>query len=629
MAGKENDMQEVKSPKKPFLYYCLIVATIMVLLNSLVFPNVLEHSVKEVDYNTFMKMTENKEIGKVNIDSGEIIFTDKSEEKMYKTGVMDDPGLVDRLYDSGADFSSKITEEMSPILYFLLSYILPIAIFIMLGRWLSKKMMSKMNGGANPMNSMMFGGGKSNAKIYVKSSNGIKFSDVAGEDEAKELLSEIVDYLHDPDKYREMGAAMPKGALLVGPPGTGKTLLAKAVAGEANVPFFSISGSEFVEMFVGMGAAKVRDLFQQANEKAPCIVFIDEIDAIGKKRNGNMGGNDEREQTLNQLLTEMDGFDGTKGVVILAATNQPDSLDPALLRPGRFDRRIPVELPDLKGREEILRVHGKKIRLSDNVDFAAVARTAAGASGAELANIVNEAALRAVRRGSKVTMQEDLEESVETVIAGYQKKNRILSTKEKLTVAYHEIGHALVAAKQTDSAPVQKITIIPRTSGALGYTMQVDEGEHFLMTKSELLNKITTFTGGRAAEELVFKEVTTGASNDIEQATKLARAMLTQFGMSDEFDMVAMETIQNQYLGGDASLTCSPETQTKIDSKVVEIVREAHTKALQILKENETKLHELARYLYENETITGEEFMQILQRQNIDSKEPALEVTEE
>ena len=622
-------MQEVKSPKKPFLYYCLIVATIMVLLNSLVFPNVLEHSVKEVDYNTFMKMTENKEIGKVNIDSGEIIFTDKSEEKMYKTGVMDDPGLVDRLYDSGADFSSKITEEMSPILYFLLSYILPIAIFIMLGRWLSKKMMSKMNGGANPMNSMMFGGGKSNAKIYVKSSNGIKFSDVAGEDEAKELLSEIVDYLHDPDKYREMGAAMPKGALLVGPPGTGKTLLAKAVAGEANVPFFSISGSEFVEMFVGMGAAKVRDLFQQANEKAPCIVFIDEIDAIGKKRNGNMGGNDEREQTLNQLLTEMDGFDGTKGVVILAATNQPDSLDPALLRPGRFDRRIPVELPDLKGREEILRVHGKKIRLSDNVDFAAVARTAAGASGAELANIVNEAALRAVRRGSKVTMQEDLEESVETVIAGYQKKNRILSTKEKLTVAYHEIGHALVAAKQTDSAPVQKIAIIPRTSGALGYTMQVDEGEHFLMTKSELLNKITTFTGGRAAEELVFKEVTTGASNDIEQATKLARAMLTQFGMSDEFDMVAMETIQNQYLGGDASLTCSPETQTKIDSKVVEIVREAHTKALQILKENETKLHELAKYLYENETITGEEFMQILQRQDIDSKEPALEVTEE
>lgn len=605
-------MQEVKSPKKPFLYYCLIVATIMVLLNSLVFPNVLKHSVKEVDYNTFMKMTENKEIGKVNIDSGEIIFTDKSEEKMYKTGVMDDPGLVDRLYDSGADFSSKITEEMSPILYFLLSYILPIAIFIMLGRWLSKKMMSKMNGGANPMNSMMFGGGKSNAKIYVKSSNGIKFSDVAGEDEAKELLSEIVDYLHDPDKYREMGAAMPKGALLVGPPGTGKTLLAKAVAGEANVPFFSISGSEFVEMFVGMGAAKVRDLFQQANEKAPCIVFIDEIDAIGKKRNGNIGGNDEREQTLNQLLTEMDGFDGTKGVVILAATNQPDSLDPALLRPGRFDRRIPVELPDLKGREEILRVHGKKIRLSDNVDFAAVARTAAGASGAELANIVNEAALRAVRRGSKVTMQEDLEESVETVIAGYQKKNRILSTKEKLTVAYHEIGHALVAAKQTDSAPVQKITIIPRTSGALGYTMQVDEGEHFLMTKSELLNKITTFTGGRAAEELVFKEVTTGASNDIEQATKLARAMITRYGMSDDFDMVALETVTNQYLGGDASLACSAETQTRIDQQVVALVKREHQKALNILRENRTKLDELANFLYEKETITGEEFMGIL-----------------
>lgn len=608
-------MQEVKSPKKPFLYYCLIVATIMVLLNSLVFPNVLEHSVKEVDYNTFMKMTENKEIGKVNIDSGEIIFTDKSEEKMYKTGVMDDPGLVDRLYDSGADFSSKITEEMSPILYFLLSYILPIAIFIMLGRWLSKKMMSKMNGGANPMNSMMFGGGKSNAKIYVKSSNGIKFSDVAGEDEAKELLSEIVDYLHDPDKYREMGAAMPKGALLVGPPGTGKTLLAKAVAGEANVPFFSISGSEFVEMFVGMGAAKVRDLFQQANEKAPCIVFIDEIDAIGKKRNGNMGGNDEREQTLNQLLTEMDGFDGTKGVVILAATNQPDSLDPALLRPGRFDRRIPVELPDLKGREEILRVHGKKIRLSDNVDFAAVARTAAGASGAELANIVNEAALRAVRRGSKVTMQEDLEESVETVIAGYQKKNRILSTKEKLTVAYHEIGHALVAAKQTDSAPVQKITIIPRTSGALGYTMQVDEGEHFLMTKSELLNKITTFTGGRAAEELVFKEVTTGASNDIEQATRIARAMVTRYGMTDEFDMVAMETVTNQYLGGDTSLACAPETAKRIDEQVVGIVKGQHAKALDILRENEGKLHEIAAYLLEKETITGEEFMEIFNKE--------------
>ena len=607
-------MQEVKSPKKPFLYYCLIVATIMVLLNSLVFPNVLEHSVKEVDYNTFMKMTENKEIGKVNIDSGEIVFTDKSEEKMYKTGVMDDPGLVDRLYDSGADFSSKITEEMSPILYFLLSYILPIAIFIMLGRWLSKKMMSKMNGGANPMNSMMFGGGKSNAKIYVKSSNGIKFSDVAGEDEAKELLSEIVDYLHDPDKYREMGAAMPKGALLVGPPGTGKTLLAKAVAGEANVPFFSISGSEFVEMFVGMGAAKVRDLFQQANEKAPCIVFIDEIDAIGKKRNGNMGGNDEREQTLNQLLTEMDGFDGTKGVVILAATNQPDSLDPALLRPGRFDRRIPVELPDLKGREEILRVHGKKIRLSDNVDFAAVARTAAGASGAELANIVNEAALRAVRRGSKVTMQEDLEESVETVIAGYQKKNRILSTKEKLTVAYHEIGHALVAAKQTDSAPVQKITIIPRTSGALGYTMQVDEGEHNLMSKDELLNKVATLTGGRAAEELIFGSITTGASNDIEQATKLTRSMITRYGMSRKFDMVALETVTNQYLSGDTALACSAETAAKIDEEVIATVKTAHEKAIGILQNNMDALHRLAHFLLEKETITGEEFMDLLHK---------------
>ena len=614
-------MQEVKSPKKPFLYYCLIVATIMVLLNSLVFPNVLKHSVKEVDYNTFMKMTENKEIGKVNIDSGEIIFTDKSEEKMYKTGVMDDPGLVDRLYDSGADFSSKITEEMSPILYFLLSYILPIAIFIMLGRWLSKKMMSKMNGGANPMNSMMFGGGKSNAKIYVKSSNGIKFSDVAGEDEAKELLSEIVDYLHDPDKYREMGAAMPKGALLVGPPGTGKTLLAKAVAGEANVPFFSISGSEFVEMFVGMGAAKVRDLFQQANEKAPCIVFIDEIDAIGKKRNGNIGGNDEREQTLNQLLTEMDGFDGTKGVVILAATNQPDSLDPALLRPGRFDRRIPEELPDLKGREEILRVHGKKIRLSDNVDFAAVARTAAGASGAELANIVNEAALRAVRDNRKFVTQEDLEESIEVVIAGYQKKNAILTDKEKRIVAYHEIGHALVAAKQTNSAPVQKITIVPRTSGALGYTMQVEEGNHYLMTKEEILNKIATLTGGRAAEEIVFGSVTTGASNDIEQATKLARAMITRYGMTCDFDMVAMEVQTNQYLGGDSSLTCSTETQTKIDEKVVEVVRSEHEKAAGILMENREKLDDLARYLYEKETITGEEFMEILNRKE---KEPAV-----
>lgn len=607
-------MQEVKSPKKPFLYYCLIVATIMVLLNSLVFPNVLEHSVKEVDYNTFMKMTENKEIGKVNIDSGEIIFTDKSEEKMYKTGVMDDPGLVDRLYDSGADFSSKITEEMSPILYFLLSYILPIAIFIMLGRWLSKKMMSKMNGGANPMNSMMFGGGKSNAKIYVKSSNGIKFSDVAGEDEAKELLSEIVDYLHDPDKYREMGAAMPKGALLVGPPGTGKTLLAKAVAGEANVPFFSISGSEFVEMFVGMGAAKVRDLFKQANEKAPCIVFIDEIDTIGKKRDGSGmgGGNDEREQTLNQLLTEMDGFDGSKGVVILAATNRPDSLDPALLRPGRFDRRIPVELPDLQGREEILKVHAKKIKIADSVRFDEIAKAAVGASGAELANIVNEAALRAVRDGRKFATQADFEESIEVVIAGYQKKNRVLSNKEKLIVSYHEVGHALVAAKQTDSAPVHKITIIPRTSGALGYTMQVDEQEHFLMSKEELENKIATFTGGRAAEELIFHSITTGASNDIEQATKIARAMISRYGMSDDFDMVAMENVSNQYLGGDASLTCSFETQTLLDKKVVELVRREHEKATKILTDNIGKLHEIAKYLYEHETITGEEFMKIL-----------------
>ena len=607
-------MQEVKSPKKPFLYYCLIVATIMVLLNSLVFPNVLKHSVKEVDYNTFMKMTENKEIGKVNIDSGEIIFTDKSEEKMYKTGVMDDPGLVDRLYDSGADFSSKITEEMSPILYFLLSYILPIAIFIMLGRWLSKKMMSKMNGGANPMNSMMFGGGKSNAKIYVKSSNGIKFSDVAGEDEAKELLSEIVDYLHDPDKYREMGAAMPKGALLVGPPGTGKTLLAKAVAGEANVPFFSISGSEFVEMFVGMGAAKVRDLFKQANEKAPCIVFIDEIDTIGKKRDGSGmgGGNDEREQTLNQLLTEMDGFDGSKGVVILAATNRPDSLDPALLRPGRFDRRIPVELPDLQGREEILKVHAKKIKIADSVRFDEIAKAAVGASGAELANIVNEAALRAVRDGRKFATQADFEESIEVVIAGYQKKNRVLSNKEKLIVSYHEVGHALVAAKQTDSAPVHKITIIPRTSGALGYTMQVDEQEHFLMSKEELENKIATFTGGRAAEELIFHSITTGASNDIEQATKIARAMISRYGMSDDFDMVAMENVSNQYLGGDASLTCSFETQTLLDKKVVELVRREHEKATKILTDNIGKLHEIAKYLYEHETITGEEFMKIL-----------------
>lgn len=620
------NLNSKKPEKRPLYVYYIIAVVIIVLLNVFALPALSERSVKETDYTTFLKAVDRGKVYEATINSDYIYYTMKVDgnDVYCKTVSVEDQDLVSHLYDAGVSIEGTAPQRQSLLLSLILGYVLPIAIFILLGRWLSKKMMSSMgNGGPGGMMSF----GKSNAKVYVKSSTGIKFSDVAGEDEAKELLTEIVDFLHNPEKYREIGASMPKGALLVGPPGTGKTLLAKAVAGEAEVPFFSISGSEFVEMFVGMGAAKVRDLFQQANEKAPCIVFIDEIDAIGKKRNGNIGGNDEREQTLNQLLTEMDGFDGTKGVVILAATNQPDSLDPALLRPGRFDRRIPVELPDLKGREEILRVHGKKIRLSDNVDFAAVARTAAGASGAELANIVNEAALRAVRRGSKVTMQEDLEESVETVIAGYQKKNRILSTKEKLTVAYHEIGHALVAAKQTDSAPVQKITIIPRTSGALGYTMQVDEGEHFLMTKSELLNKITTFTGGRAAEELVFKEVTTGASNDIEQATKLARAMLTQFGMSDEFDMVAMETIQNQYLGGDASLTCSPETQTKIDAKVVEIVREAHTKALQILKENETKLHELAKYLYENETITGEEFMQILQAKKLVCEENASEDT--
>lgn len=605
-------MQEMKSPKRPILYYCFIALAILCLLNIFVFPNILKRSVQEVGYNTFMKMTEDGEIGSVNVTDTQIIFTNKDNSRVYKTGVMNDPDLLNRLYDSGAEFSTEITEQMSPILYFLISFGVPILIFTLLGHFLSKKMKASMNDGANPMNSMMFGGGKKTGTVYVKSSNGIKFSDVAGEDEAKELLSEIVDYLHNPDKYREMGASMPKGALLVGPPGTGKTLLAKAVAGEADVPFFSISGSEFVEMFVGMGAAKVRDLFKQANEKAPCIVFIDEIDAIGKKRNGQYGGNDEREQTLNQLLTEMDGFDGSKGVVILAATNQPDALDPALLRPGRFDRRIPVELPDLKGRQEILEVHGKKIHLADNVNFEAIARTASGASGAELANIVNEAALRAVRLGKTCTTQEDLEESVETVIAGYQKKNRILSNKEKLIVSYHEIGHALVAAKQTNSAPVQKITIIPRTSGALGYTMQVDEGEHFLMNKTELENKIATFTGGRAAEELIFGEVTTGASNDIEQATKLARAMITRYGMNEDFDMVAMETVTNQYLGGDSSLTCSAQTQALIDEKVVELVKQQHEKARNILLENKEKLHELSKYLYEHETITGDEFMEIL-----------------
>ena len=565
-------------------------------------------------------MTDMHEIGSVNITQTEILFTNKDNTEIFKTGIINDPGLVDRLYDAGATFSTEITEEMSPLLYVLVGYVLPIVIFILIGRLLSKKMMDKMSDGANPMNSMMFGTGKSNAKIYVKSSSGIKFADVAGEEEAKELLSEIVDFLHNPGKYQEIGASMPKGALLVGPPGTGKTLLAKAVAGEADVPFFSISGSEFVEMFVGMGAAKVRDLFKQANEKAPCIVFIDEIDAIGKKRDGRIGGNDEREQTLNQLLTEMDGFDGSKGVVILAATNQPDSLDPALLRPGRFDRRIPVELPDLQGRVDILKVHAKKIKLSDNVDFDAIARAASGASGAELANIVNEAALRAVRCGRKFATQADLMESVEVVIAGYQKKNRILSDKEKLIVAYHEVGHALVAAMQTHSAPVQKITIIPRTSGALGYTMQVDEDEHFLMSKTEMENKIATFTGGRAAEELIFHEITTGASNDIEQATKFARAMITRYGMNDEFDMVAMETVTNQYLGGDSSLTCSMETQTQIDQKVVTLVKEQHEKAKKILEDNILKLHEIAKFLYENETITGEEFMQILNGNQIPEK---------
>ncbi len=605
-------MQEVKSPKRPMIFYYIIALVAILCINFLLLPALEQRQVKEVDYGTFMTMIDEKQIDSVNIESNQIIFTDKSGDTVYKTGIIEDPDLVTRLHESGAKFSSEIIEPTSPIISFFMACLLPMLIMIALGQWLSKKMLSKMGGG---MNSMQFGmGGKSNAKVYVKSSSGIKFSDVAGEDEAKELLSELVDYLHTPEKYREIGASMPKGALLVGPPGTGKTLLAKAVAGEANVPFFSISGSEFVEMFVGMGAAKVRDLFKQANEKAPCIVFIDEIDAIGKKRNGQMSGNDEREQTLNQLLTEMDGFDGSKGVVILAATNQPDSLDPALLRPGRFDRRIPVELPDLQGRIDILKVHAKKIRVGDNVDYAAVAKAAAGASGAELANIVNEAALRAVRDNRKFVTQADMEESVEVVIAGYQKKNRVLSNKEKLVVSYHEVGHALVAAKQTESAPVHKITIIPRTSGALGYTMQVEDGEHFLMTKEELENKIATFTGGRAAEELIFHQITTGASNDIEQATKLAKAMITRYGMNEEFDMVAMETVTNQYLGGDSSMTCSLETQTEIDKKVRDLVKLQHSKAYKILEDNVGKLHELAQYLYEHETITGEEFMEILNK---------------
>ena len=601
-------MNEVKTPKKPFYVYYAIVLLALFLINALLVPRMAGRMIKQVDYDTFMKMTLDKQIDEVEVQDNQIIFTSKDDKTIYKTGVMNDPDLTQRLYDSGAKFSSEIVEQMSPLLSFVISWILPILIFYVLGQWMSKKMMKKMGGS----NSMMFGMGKSNAKIYVKSSEGIKFADVAGEDEAKENLIEIVEYLHNPEKYKEIGASMPKGILLVGPPGTGKTMLAKAVAGEANVPFFSMSGSEFVEMFVGMGASKVRDLFSQAKEKAPCIVFIDEIDAIGKKRDGQMGGNDEREQTLNQLLTEMDGFEGNNGVIILAATNRPESLDPALLRPGRFDRRVPVELPDLKGREEILKVHAKKIKLADNVDFTKIARMASGASGAELANITNEAALRAVRDGRKFATQADLEESIEVVIAGYQKKNAILTDHEKRVVSYHEIGHALVAAKQTNSAPVQKITIVPRTSGALGYTMQVEDGNHYLMTKEEMENKIATYTAGRAAEEVVFGSVTTGASNDIEQATKLARAMITRYGMSQEFDMVAMEAVTNQYLGGDTSLSCSAETQTLIDKKVVELVKKQHEKAGQILLENREKLDELAAYLYEKETITGEEFMYIL-----------------
>ena len=605
-------MNEIKKPKKPLIFYYTLVLVIIILINSLLVPWMAKMQIKEVDYGTFMTMTDNKEIGKVEIQSNQILFTNKDESVIYKTGVIEDPGLVERLHDSGAEFASEIIEQTSPLLSFLLTWILPLVIFFAIGEFLSRKMMDKAGGGAG---SMMFGMGKSNAKVYVQSSEGIKFNDVAGEDEAKENLTEIVEYLHNPEKYKEIGASMPKGILLVGPPGTGKTMLAKAVAGEASVPFFSISGSEFVEMFVGMGAAKVRDLFNQAKEKAPCIVFIDEIDAIGKKRDGSMGGNDEREQTLNQLLTEMDGFEGNNGVIILAATNRPESLDPALTRPGRFDRRVPVELPDLKGREEILKVHAKKIRIAEDIDFNKVARMASGASGAELANIVNEAALRAIRDNRKYATQSDLEESIEVVIAGYQKKNAILTDKEKWTVAYHEIGHAMVAALQTHSAPVQKITIIPRTSGALGYTMQVEEGNHYLMTKEELENKIATLTGGRAAEEVVYNSISTGASNDIEQATKLARGMVTRYGMTDDFDMVALETVTNQYLGGDASLACSPQTQALIDEKVVSLVKTQHEKAISLLKNNREKLDELAKFLYEKETITGEEFMEILNKE--------------
>ena len=602
-------MNEVKTPKKPLLYYYIVALLVLLLFNLLAMPWLAEHQIKEVDYNTFVSMTEQGQLGRVEIQqqSNRILFTDKEETAVYKTAIVPDDGLVQRLLD--ADVSTTGEEiQQSSVLLDILAWVLPLLLFIGIGQVISRSMMKKMGGG----NSMMFNMGKSSAKVYVKSAEGIKFDDVAGEDEAKENLQEVVNYLHDPSKYKEIGASMPKGILLVGPPGTGKTMLAKAVAGEANVPFFSMSGSEFVEMFVGMGASKVRDLFKQAKEKAPCIVFIDEIDAIGKKRDGQIGGNDEREQTLNQLLTEMDGFEGNTGVIILAATNRPESLDPALTRPGRFDRRVPVELPDLKGREEILKVHAKKIKVAEDVDFNKVARMASGASGAELANIVNEAALRAVRDGRKFATQADLEESIEVVIAGYQKKNAIMTDHEKRIVAYHEIGHALVAAKQTNSAPVQKITIVPRTSGALGYTMQVDEGNHVLMSKEEIENKIATFTGGRAAEEVVFGSVTTGASNDIEQATKLARAMITRYGMSDDFDMVTLETVTNQYLGGDASLACSAETQTRIDQQVVALVKREHQKALDILRENRTKLDELANFLYEKETITGEEFMGIL-----------------
>lgn len=608
-------MKKVEKPKKPLIFYYLIALIILVLLNTFLFPNILgKNKVKEVDYGTFLTMVEGKEVSKVELNGDTIYFTDNSKEpKYYETTTFDDPNLVNRLEDAGCEFGRVAQQEMNPLLTFFLVWILPLLIFWALGQWLAKKMMAKMGGGATGNPFMQFG--KSNAKVYVESTTGITFQDVAGEDEAKELLTEIVDFLHNPQKYTEIGAVCPKGALLVGPPGTGKTLLAKAVAGEANVPFFSISGSEFVEMFVGMGASKVRDLFKQANEKAPCIVFIDEIDTIGKKRdNAGYGGNDEREQTLNQLLTEMDGFDASKGVVILAATNRPDSLDPALLRPGRFDRRIPVELPDLKGREEILKVHAKKVRLGDDIDFNAIARAASGASGAELANMVNEAALRAVRENRKYVTQADLEESIETVIAGYQKKNQVLSSKEKLIVSYHEIGHALVAALQTNSAPVTKITIIPRTSGALGYTMQVESEERNLMTQEELINKIATLTGGRCAEKLIFNSITTGASNDIEQATKLARAMITRYGMSDRFGMVALETQNNPYLGGDSSLSCSPQTAADIDQMVVDTVKHGYDTAMDLLEKNQKKLHELAKYLYEKETITGEEFMQILTR---------------